>query len=145
MASLVSSSVATAYTGILADHFDTFKREIVINKEPIKTVVDSDTPSYPGYGRRREEVSFTLTPVSGVYNAIVVYNTQTLGNDPLVKYQFPEGTAYIKVESDAKDFITIRKTENIVIDGKVWNIDNTPRIQHFLGAKYYLFEIKETN
>ena len=58
----------------MGDHFDTFKREIVIFKEPIKVINNvTSNNSYAGYGESSNQVEFTYVPVSGVFSGIVSY------------------------------------------------------------------------
>ena len=51
MAGLLTAAEVTEATGEFAQHFTTFSRNIVINKEPKKTIVANPNPNYhPGYG-----------------------------------------------------------------------------------------------
>ena len=43
MSSLLSSIEKSTLTGILGDHFDTFKEDIVVYQTPIKTASDINT------------------------------------------------------------------------------------------------------
>ena len=52
MANLLTNTDTSSFTGILADHFDTFKRNIIVYKEP-KKVIDiaaSNNNVMAGYG-----------------------------------------------------------------------------------------------
>ena len=74
MANLLTANDKVGLTGALGDHFDTFKREIVIFKEPIKVINNvTSNNSYAGYGESSNQVEFTYVPVSGVYSGIVSY------------------------------------------------------------------------
>lgn len=146
MASLLSSTDTTTYTGIFANHFDTFKRIIRVHKEPKKTFTLTPAPTvYPGYGGSSTESHVTLTPVYEDFDAIVSYGrieeqqefteTRTLIEQDRVK---------IKVENTARNYINQGKTENIEIDGNLFNVVSSESIQHFLGLKYYYFQLEKT-
>ena len=49
MPSLVTAEEEKSLTGIFSDIFDTFKRDIVIHKEPKKQITDASLPSFFGY------------------------------------------------------------------------------------------------
>ena len=49
MPSLVTAEEEQSLTGIFNDIFDTFKRNIVIHKEPKKLIADVYVPYYFGY------------------------------------------------------------------------------------------------
>jgi vesicle coat complex subunit len=75
MASLVTDEDKHGFTGMLADHFDTFKQEIVVFKAPVKVLQNvTSNDSYAGYGESSNQQEFEYVSVSGVYNAIVNYN-----------------------------------------------------------------------
>ena len=74
MASLISDTEKNNLTGIFGDIFDTFKRTIVIHKEPKRVVGTINTASLFGYGDPAESVNYTYVPQSGVYSATIRYN-----------------------------------------------------------------------
>ena len=59
MASLISDTEKNNLTGIFGDIFDTFKRTIVIHKEPKRVVGTINTASLFGYGDPAESVNYT--------------------------------------------------------------------------------------
>ena len=70
MASLIPASAQTTFQEALADHFDTFKATITVNKEPQKTItLAADQNIYAGYSAPKETV--TYTPVSQDFTAII--------------------------------------------------------------------------
>lgn len=147
MPSLITSTEITSFTGCLGDHFDTFKRQIIINKEPKKTIKSGtmDSPAMHGYGRRRQEVSYELVPQSGIYNAIVRYKVGTNETDEDLGFRYPEGTtATIKLDTAGNAYMTAGKTENVVIDGKTFNPNGPSIVQNFLGLAYYIHPLTET-
>ena len=50
MPSLVTAEEEKSLTGIFSDIFDTFKRDIVVHKEPTKVVTDVNINQIFGYG-----------------------------------------------------------------------------------------------
>ena len=50
MASLISDTEKANLTGIFGDIFDTFKRDVIIHKEPTKVVTDVNINQIFGYG-----------------------------------------------------------------------------------------------
>ena len=123
MPSLISETEKNNLTGIFNDIFDTFKREIVVHKEPKRVVGTINTASLFGYGDPADSVNYTYIPQSGVYSATVRYNldqTQdTLGDIPSY---VSEGGVFIKVQKPAKDYINKGKTEKITFDNKSFKV-----------------------
>jgi len=144
MASLITSGEAAALTGIFNDIFDTFKRDVVIWKEPTKTVATIDDSFIYGYGDASNAVNYTNTPVSGVYEAVVKYNDKMdKSYDSDTNAYYPDGFVRIKVKPEARLFIESGKTERVDFDNKSFNIESeaTPKI--FLGNEYYVYHLKE--
>jgi len=149
MASLVTSSDKLALTGALGDHFDTFKRDIVVFKEPIKVISNVySNNNYAGYGESSNPIEFTYVPVSGVYSAIVSYysdQTPELG-DNIGNVIINKGSVKIKVEQSARDFILDgTKTESIKIDGNTFNKYSSEQVQNYLDLYYYIFYLEKTD
>jgi|TARA_R110000765_G_scaffold96859_3_gene182345 hypothetical protein len=149
MANLITTGDIHSLTGTLGDHFDTFKREIVIFKEPqkvIKTVTSND--SYAGYGASSNPIEFEYVPVSGVYSAIVNYtnNQESELGEELGNIVIGKGVVRIKVEQDARDFILNGvRTEVVNVDGNSFNKITDDKVQDYLGLKYYVFYLEKTD
>jgi hypothetical protein len=144
MASLITSGEAAALTGIFSDIFDTFKRNVVIWKEPIRTVATINDSFLYGYDYPSNPVNYTNTPVSGIFEAVVKYNDNMDNKyDADVNSYFPEGYVRIKVKPIAKNFIENGKTERIDFDGKSFNIESETTPKLFLGNEYYVYHLKE--
>jgi|TARA_R100000278_G_C5448098_1_gene156279 hypothetical protein len=149
MASLVTDEDKHGFTGMLADHFDTFKQEIVVFKAPVKVLQNvTSNDSYAGYGESSNQQEFEYVSVSGVYNAIVNYNNpeQMDVGDDIGNIMIARGTVRIKVEQDARDFILNgSSTEAIKIDGNTYNKVTDDSVQNYLGLKYYVFYLEKTD
>jgi len=149
MANLLTSTDIVGLTGSLGDHFDTFKREIVIFKEPIRVINNvTSNNSYAGYGETSNEIEFTYLPVSGVYSGIVSYyeDQQSEMGESIGNLFLGQGKIKVKIEQDARDFILNgSKTEAIDIDNNTFNKFSSERVQDYLGLKYYVFYLEKTN
>jgi len=149
MANLITTGDKHQLTGMMGDHFDTFKTEIVVYKEPQKVISNvTSNNSYAGYGASSNPVEFTYVPVSGIYSGIVNYSNNQeseLGED-LGNIMIGKGVVRIKVQQDARDFILNgAKTEAIKIDGSTFNTITDDKVQNYLGLKYYIFYLEKTD
>ena len=143
MASLITSGEAAALTGIFNDIFDTFKREIVVWKEPIKTVATVDDSFMYGYDIPSNVVNYTNSAVSGVFDAVVKYNDQmSKGYDPDLGSYLPEGKVRIKVKPATMRFIESGHTERIDFDEKSFDIKSMKTPKKFLGNEYYVYHLE---
>lgn len=147
MPSLISADEIAFFTGQLGNHFDTFKQDIIINKEPLKSVRNTEANQYFGYGETTSITDYDYQLVSGIYPAIVSYNrgvTQTRESLIKTKTFIPENSIQIKVQVDAKNYIQNGKTENIIVDGVAYNVISEPIIQNYLGLYFYIYNLKIT-
>jgi len=146
MANLLSDSDKTSLTGALNDHFDTFKRNVIVFKEP-KRVINSGPFDgvLAGYEDSSIENKITYIPVSGVYPAIITYEDDQ-DSEFLTELtsRVAKGEVKIKVKEDCRDFILNGKTESIQVDNKSFNAVSEDKIQHYLGLKFYIFYLEQT-
>lgn len=149
MAGLIPQSEVTVLTGVFAQHFDTFSREIVIYKEPQKVITSvnpQSSPGYYGYSQPTQEENITYVPVSGTHSAIVLYpENQDFRNLVDMKMIDLQGKVHIKVREETKNFIKNGKTEKIVIDSNDYNLNGSEKVQNYLGLKYYYFPVDRTS
>jgi len=149
MASLLQSTEITSLVSILGDVFDTFKRQIVINKSPKKVISQINESQLFGYGEAANPVNYTYTPQSGTYYAKVSY-LEYKGDEYIQDFQskIDQNIVRIKVQSDAKEYIENGTTESISIDDKTFNLLGDHMVKNFLGPSgyttyvYYLQETK---
>jgi len=146
MASLISEEEKKKLASMFDDIFDTFKRDIVIYKEPKKIVNQINTSQLFGYGDFSNLVNYTYVPVSGVYPAIVKYNEQQTTNFvEEIQSNISIGTVSIKVQKDCRDFIANGKTEKIEFDNKIFNVISDDAVKSFLNAtEYYIYQLEVT-
>ena len=146
MANLLANTDTSSFTGILADHFDTFKKDIVIYKEPKKVVNVSSNSVMAGYGENSDSSNVSFVAVSGAFSALVTYQgKQDLPYISDVSANISKGMIKIKVEKDARDYIKNGKTERVVVDNSSFNIVSDDKLQNFLGLKYYVYFLEKTD
>ena len=145
MPSLISETEKNNLTGIFNDIFDTFKRDIVVHKEPKKVISQINTSSLFGYGDPASSVNYTYQPVSGVFQATIRYNleqeTERLGDIPS---QVSVGGVFIKVQETARDFINKGKTEKVTFDNKSFKVISEDANKSFLNSKFYVYKLEAT-
>lgn len=149
MPSLVSNSEKQILTGLYRDTFDTFSRNIVVYKEPIKQelITGPSNPGLFGFGDGQVQKQYTYIPVSGVYPAIVRY-ISVQGNIAAAEVIeetnafVPIGEVIIKVKPDCHQFIQDGKTEKFTFDDREFYFDGEAKAMPFLGALYYTYQLK---
>ena len=144
MAGLLSSDEISCFTGQLYEHFltFTFNQNVVVNKEPLVTYT-SPGNVYPGYENNDITDNATYTPVSGVYPAITYYQNdfkQDKFNEPNI--YLADGEIAIEVLSNTKNYIQNGKTENIVVDGFVFDLVSEPWCQNYFGLEFWYYKLK---
>ena len=145
MPSLISETEKNNLTGIFNDIFDTFKREIVVHKEPKKVISQVNTASLFGYGDPASSVNYSYQPVSGVFQATIRYNldqeTERLGDIPS---KISVGGVFIKVQEPARDYINKGKTEKVTFDNKSFKVISEDANKSFLNSKFYVYKLEAT-
>lgn len=143
MASLITDAEKTALSGVFDDIFDTFKQNITIHKEPIKTVSSINESNIFGYGDSSNQVNYTYSAQTGVYPAIIRYtDNQSQDYYSDLNGAIPKGDARIKIKKDCRDFIENGKTERVEFDDKVWNVVSTDSVRKFLDSHYYVYYLE---
>jgi Zn/Cd-binding protein ZinT len=144
MASLVSAGEAAEFKRLFGDIFDTFKRSIVIHKEPLRVVGSVADRPMAGYGTDSQEDNVTFVPQNQTFDAVISYNTK---QDEIASEvgTYDKGEVRIKVQKDAADYIKNGKTEKIEFDGKAFNTITSDAVQNFLGTIFYIFYLKQTS
>ena len=145
MPSLVSQTEIDVFTGDFQNLFDTFKRPIIVWKEPKKTFTTIENNVYVGYGAESVKTNVSYTPQSGVFQAMIRYTDKQKAEylEPLQIMELA-GDCRIKVEQPARDYIIRGKTEKIVIDGKSFNVQTDEAVKYFFGVRLYVFHLKAT-
>jgi hypothetical protein len=145
MSTLISDTEKNNLTGIFNDIFDTFKRQIVVHKEPKRVVSQVNTASLFGYGDPASSINYTYVPVSGVFDATIKYNLdqdeQRLGDIP---DDVAVGGVFIKVKEIARDYINKGKTEKITFDNKSFKVTSLDANRSFLNSKFFVYKLEST-
>ena len=145
MPSLISTTEKNNLTGIFNDIFDTFKREIVIHKEPKRVVSSINTAAIFGYGDPSSSVNYTYVPQSGVYEATIRYNLdQTVDRLGEIPQYISEGGVFIKVQEPARNYINKGKTEKVTFDNKSFKVVSEDANKSFLNSKFYVYKLEAT-
>ena len=145
MPTLISDTEKNNLTGIFNDIFDTFKRQIVVHKEPKRVVSQVNTASLFGYGDPARSINYTYVPVSGVFDATITYNLdqgqERLGDIP---HDVAVGGVFIKVKETARDYINKGKTEKITFDNKSFKVASLDANRSFLNSKFFVYKLEST-
>lgn len=143
MPSLITTQERDNLTGILGDVFDTFKRGVVVYKEPTKKVAVIDDSFIFGYGEPSNAINYDYIVVSGAFDATIKYNTnQNLEYHGDINASLSEGEVRIKVKEDCKNFIESGKTERVVFDGASFNIISDYSVKSFLDSTFYTYYLE---
>lgn len=151
MASLLTSSEISCVTGAAGDLFDTFKRSIIVFKEPKQVITPATAKSssvYYGYQSKnaKPDAVTSFVVVSGSFEALISHRhsqktvAKQLGD--LNTLDRKHGLQ-LKVKSICRDYINQGRTENVEVDGQKFNLVNSDKIQEFLGFTLYVFDLEE--
>jgi hypothetical protein len=72
--SFLTSSDQSWYEEAIDTWFETFKKSIVVHKEPIKNIVQNTMNQMLGYQEDSNLVDYTYTPRSQAFDAVIKYN-----------------------------------------------------------------------
>jgi len=146
MATLIPTAIVTEFTGAAMDHFDTFKRNIIVYKEPLTTFSNPTDNVYAGFEQPESSTS-SYTVQTGVFSALKVVPKQTTDQTqvPLTQISILYTNIRIKVQEDAKKYIEEGKTEAIVFGGVTYNVISPPIPVDFLGLTFYYYDLQKTN
>ena len=146
MADLLTSTDKTSFQNSVLDLFDTFGREIVIHKEPLKKVTQAvpSTPVLPGYKNTSSPTNIEYVPQYQTHQAMISYSNSNVENEPQAGITIPKGKIAIKVKSETKDYINNGKTEKIVVDEKSFKLASTELVKDHFGLKLYVYILEES-
>ncbi|SRR3990167_1402209 len=147
--SLISSNTITDFTGVLWEHYKTFRENVIIHKSPIQTITDITANPLYGYGGENSNpANYTLTPVSGIFQVRVRYDNPLAQHSELpvreINVRIPKGGAIIDVTKETRDYILNGKTERIDTEIKSFNVVSDMGHHNYLGLKFYYFTLENT-
>lgn len=152
MAGFFSSTEQANMINDFATSFLTWSRNITVYKEPLKTPVVNvgQGGNLFGFGEQQQNQTFTYTPVTGVFPAIIRYDDIKEDPEkdsilsPEVMARIYSGPVTIKVQRNCRDFLNNGLTDQVVIDGQMYYMNSDERLQTFQGSEYYIFSLRKT-
>jgi hypothetical protein len=150
MSSLISNCEKEYTNKVFEDVFDTFSRNIIVYKEPLKTqVISPDSNAIFGFGQSQQNDIFTYTPITGVFPAMIKYQSRfgsKVGYDLFegeINTYISDAPVSIKVRQDCSDFILTNKTERIEVDGLPYIMkEAAPNPQIFWNTVYMIYDLE---
>jgi len=144
MADLISSDQKLAYRSVFYDIHDTFARDIIIFKIPKRTVISSDLTYNFAYGGQQDGTEVTYAPVSGVFQARVMWlNPSTLNGFKDIKEEIHGNIVKLKVKKDVFDFLD--NAQHVEIDGRSVQFFGSSQPHGLFGIDFYNIFYEETN
>jgi hypothetical protein len=146
MPSLLSETEKNNLTPLLEDLFDTFARDIIIHKEPIKKITSNPQTHLIGYDENAIAENVEYISESQIFKAKVKYNSdQDLNKFKELENTISRGIVKIKVRKSARDYILDgRKVEKIQIDENFFNIISDESVKVFFNTAFYVFFLQRT-
>jgi hypothetical protein len=143
MSSLIGAAAQAEFTGQLIDHFDTFKKPLIVFKEPIQTV-NTDANVYVGYNEIQGE-TVTYAPVSGAFYALKVANNKVAVNYvPRTDNVVYSSIIRIKVLPETHKFISEGKTESVLFNDMTYNVISSPIPKDIFGLRFYYYDLAQS-
>jgi len=124
-------------------HFDTFKRNIIIHKEPKKNILNQNSYNLLGY-YENPEAEITYVTENKCFPAIIKYDPGAKDLEGIIDLTTKtyKQIVKIKVKSDAKDYINNGLTEKITFDDKTFKVISPEIPRNYQGLKYYCFYLE---
>ena len=148
MADLLNETDREFFRTTLNDLFDTFKRTIIVHKEPTKKISNLSTNVYAAYGDTSTPKNIEFVHNYKELEALVSYldsvGSQTSAIDQDIHLSIPKGASVrIKVKQEGRDYISNGKTEKIEVDGKSFNIVGKESVKYNFGTKLFVFYLEQ--
>ena len=144
--SLITDIDKKYFVEAIDDLFETFKREILIHKEPQKIVKQVNADLYAGYGDTSNPTNVEFVPISKSFYAMISYqDKQKIDANADIGVQYSKGIVRIRVKDDARNYILGGKTLKIDIDEKSFNLITDDSVKSYFGTKYYVFYLEAAN
>ena len=144
MASLLTQTDIDSFTGDFKNLFDTFKRQLVIHREPQKIVSQVNTTLYAGY-KPQNQITTSFIPISGIFDGMIRYDDEMDGqNLEQLKANYYDGNVRIKVERPEHDYLKQGKVEKVTIDDNTFRVKSGPAVKYFFGFRLYVYHLEET-
>ena len=143
MASLLTDEQKAAFADARVDLFDTFARPITVFKTPEKTIISTASGYNFAYGEGDQTI--TYTPVSGVFDARIVYFDKTRQLSQGGNMFFNEGADFklsqknplVKIIIKESGYLFLAETEKVEFDGVMFKRVGPLNRHYYLGANLY--------
>jgi len=151
MALLPSANFVTTATGEVYAQFLYFSRPTTIYKAPTETVVNQLSNPLYGYDAlsQSNNSQVTLTENYQIFSGLIIPSLQSQGNSNSNfdnKIALENNKTYLKVTLPAHQYINNGlKTEKVVVDSMVYNLEGAAQIGYFLTLPFYYYQIQATN
>jgi len=149
--SFLTPSQLTTLSGTFARHFSQFSSGIsnfvTIYKEPLQTINNLNSQSIYGYSsdttiNSNSDISYT--EVSQTFPAQILYSNDIKSLPfPQMKTDISNSDIFIKVDEAGKNYIINGKTERAQINGQIYDLSSTYKVQNYFGLKFYYFKCTE--
>jgi hypothetical protein len=144
MASLLTDAQRVSFGSNYNDLFDTLSRDVVVYKEPTKTITSVNSTPVFGYPSDQLPESVTYTPVFETFKARIFYGSP---DEDIIslnsEIKNPNTSARIRVKEAAKNYIENGKTEKIMFDNKSWNVNYGFVVKRYIDENFYEYMMKE--
>ena len=144
--SFIDAKTAASFSAEMDSYFDYFSRQFIVYKEPIRVLVQPESPTLYGYGSSSNAENYTYIPVTGVFMGRVQYNrgqdTDAVNSD--LKIVFARGDVTLTTKQPARDFIANGRTIKIEADQKTFNVISEDLLRKYLNNTYYVYRLEQT-
>ena len=142
--SFLSSNDISSLTGIYLNFFDTFKEQVVVIKEPIKTIALPASSDLWKYGDSSNEQNFSYTQVSGIFNCLV--NVKLTPQDGFLNDFEKKGDMediIIEVGVDFRNYVSDGiKVQKVLVRDKQFEMTDDGLHNSFLNYSSYNYNLK---
>ena len=145
--SFIDDKTAASFSAEMESYFDYFSRQFIVYKEPIKVLVQPESPALYGYGSSSNAENYTYIPVTGIFMGRVEYNVNKGNVDAVntdLKVIFAKGDMILVTKKPARDFILNGNTIKIESDEKTFNVISQDIPRPYLNYTYYTFILEQT-
>lgn len=145
--SFIDANTAASFSAEMDSYFDYFSKPFIVFKEPIKVLVQPESPNLYGYGSSSNAENYTYIPVTGFFRGRVEYNVNKGNVDAVntdLKVIFAKGDMILVTKKPARDFIINGNTIKIEADDKTFNIISQDIPRNYLNNTYYTFILEQT-
>jgi hypothetical protein len=155
MSSLVSETERQGILAVFEQSFDTWCRDIIVYKEPLKSTVapSPDADNVFGFGDNQQDPVYTFsTPVTGYFKAVIKdpdiesATRQASEISPEIIARIVNNPISMKVRADAHRFLEDGPNQKVVdILGEItYYVNGHPCLQTYMGSKYWVYPLRRS-